>query len=52
MDKFTEELENLRTKIKKEFLRRFEKSTNGRAYYNWTDSDDLLIELVYRELRK
>ena len=49
MDKYQTEIQETRDAVKKKFMAYFEKKSNGRGYYNWTDSDDTIIEFAIRE---
>lgn len=50
MDKYEQEIQEVTDKVKADFTKEFEKKHHGRGYYNWTDSDDRLIELTVREM--
>jgi hypothetical protein len=43
------DIEEIKSKVKRKYLREHDKEYHGRAYYNWTHCDDRIVELAIDE---
>lgn len=50
MEKYEKEIDEVTVKVKRDFLLYFDNKVHGKGYYNWTETDEKLIEMTVREM--